>query len=333
MPSGTRAVKRRLTAYETEQIGQIAAWKSKPVNPIAELWNVVVLQAAKAATLFIPEALVRSAIELSYRAAQELSPPESISHQAGVNDLRELRKRPLEECDRLAQRVGAAARTLATVEGAATGLGGPLTTLIDVPLLFVSALRTIVRISQCYGYPADEPNDRFFNLGVLTIATAGSLATRLERLEQLRDLEQVLVEETQVEMIRSELLSFLFQLEVFEDIPGVGVISGAFLNQSFMQRIDVTARRVFQERWLRDNGKIREIAPASEPAKGLLTDWRGLIGRVAISACHHVGFAAALPVFAVASLGRNGASGNAGAGLAAGRMDAGSATAQGQGRK
>ncbi len=219
MPSGTRAVKKRLTAYETEQVGQIATWKSKPVNPIAEVWNVVVLQAAKAATFFIPGALVRSAIESSYRAAHRLSRPESIAHQAGVNDLRELREGRLEECDRLAQRVGAAARTLATVEGAATGLGGPLTTLIDVPLLFVSALRMIVRTGQCYGYPADEPNDRFFNLGVLTIATAGSLATRLERLEQLKDLEEVLVEETQVEMIRSELMSYLFQLEVFEEIP------------------------------------------------------------------------------------------------------------------
>ena len=94
-----------------------------------------------------------------------------------MKDVRELRKSPLEECDRLTHRVSFAARMLAAAEGAATGAGGAATTLIDVPLLFASALRTIIRIGQCYGYPGGEPRDRYFNLGVLTVATAGSVAT------------------------------------------------------------------------------------------------------------------------------------------------------------
>jgi EcsC protein family len=302
MRGGSVAVGTGLTAYEAEQIDGIAAWKSKPINPVAELWNLVALQAAKAATLLVPDALVRSAIELSYRAAQAVSPDESIARRAGVRDVSELRRKSLEECDQLAQQVGVAAQALATVEGAATGLGGPWTTLVDVPLLFVSALRTIVRTGQCYGYPAGEPSDRYFNLGVLTIATAGSLATRLERLDNLQDLEVLLVEETQVDMIRSELLSFLFQLEVFEGIPGIGVASGALLNWSFMQRVDVTARRVFQERWLNDNGKVREIAPAIKSARDLAPGWAGFAGRAAYSVCHHVAFAVSLPVFTVASV-------------------------------
>ena len=67
MAARTRSARKGLTAYEKEQVGQIAAWKSKPVNPVAELWNVVALQAAKLTTFLIPDALVRSAIELSYR--------------------------------------------------------------------------------------------------------------------------------------------------------------------------------------------------------------------------------------------------------------------------
>jgi EcsC protein family len=105
-----------------------------------------------------------------------------------------------------------------------------------------------------------------------------------------------------VDMIRSELLSFLFQLEAFEEIPGIGVVSGALLNWSFMQRVDVTARRVFQERWLKNNGKIREIAPVIQSTRDLAAGWSGLAGRAAYSACHDVAFAASLPVFAVASV-------------------------------
>ena len=32
--------------------------------------------------------------------------------------------------------------------------------------------------------------------------------------------------------ITSELLSFLFQLEIFEDEPGIGIVSGGLLNLS-----------------------------------------------------------------------------------------------------
>ena len=74
--------------------------------------------------------------------------------------------------------------------------------------------------------------------------------------------KNLIIEETQEEILGDELLSFLFQLEIFEEVPGVGAISGALLNLAFIRRIDVTARRVFQERWLQDDGKVVEIAPA-----------------------------------------------------------------------
>jgi EcsC protein family len=300
-PTRSRVANKALTAYEKQQIAEIAAWKSKPVNPLAELWNIVVLQAAKAVTFFVPEVLVRSAIELSYSAAHKLAPPRRVARQARVKDVRELRKRPLEECDGLSHRVSAAARTLAAAEGAATGAGGAATTLIDVPLLFASALRTIIRIGQCYGYPGGEARDRYFNLGVFTIATAGSVATRLERLDQLKDLEELLVEETQVDVIRSELLSFIFQLEVFEEVPGIGIVSGALLNLSFMHRVDVTARRVFQERWLKNNGKSRGIEPAVVSPREITGGLAALAGSAGYSACYCAAFGIALPLFAISS--------------------------------
>ena len=171
-----------------------------------------------------------------------------------------------------------------------------------MPLLFASSLRTIIRIGQCYGYPGGERRDRYFNLGVLTIATAGSVATRLERLDQLEDLEELLLEETQVDIIRSELLSFIFHLELFEEIPGIGIASGALLNLSFMHRVDVTARRVFQERWLKDNGKSWGIEPAVESPRDLAAGLAGITGRAGYLACYCAAFGIALPVFAFASL-------------------------------
>jgi hypothetical protein len=45
-------------------------------------------------------------------------------------------------------------------EGVATGLGGMWTTDLDVPLVFVLALRTIIKVGHCYGYTLDQPQDR-----------------------------------------------------------------------------------------------------------------------------------------------------------------------------
>ena len=72
----------------------------------------------------------------------------------------------------------------------------------------------------------------------------------MKRLDELHDLEDLLITETQEEIVSEELLSVLFQLEVFGGIPAIGAISGAALNLAFMRRVNNTVRRVFQERWL-----------------------------------------------------------------------------------
>jgi EcsC protein family len=305
MPTRIKAAKATLNKYEAEQVREIAAWKSLPPNLLSELWNTLALQPAKVVAMVIPDAIVRGAIELAYDASEVLAGRESIKRQAGVRDIVELRKKPLEECDRLAKQAGMTAQALAVAEGAATGAGGVLTTLLDVPILFVLGLRTILRISYCYGFPVETPKDRYFNLGVLTAATSGSLPTRRQRLGQLRDLENLLVEEIQVETVTQELLSILFQLELFEEVPGLGAASGALINLAFMRRLDVTARRIFQERWLVANGKTREITPAEAPAHHLAPGLAGLLGRTAYSGCYRLSFGLSLPVYTVAALLRS----------------------------
>jgi len=138
----------------------------------------------------------------------------------------------------------------------------------------------------------------------LITATSGTLETRHQRLEQLKQLEELLVEEAREDILSEEALSLLFQLEIFEEIPGLGALSGALLNLSLIRRVDGTARRVFQERWLRDNGKIRTIAPAVTHARHLASGWSGALGRAAHAGIYALGFGAALPVWYMALLFR-----------------------------
>jgi hypothetical protein len=293
-----------LTPYEAEQIRRIAAWKSEPPNPLSELWKRIALPAARAIERIIPDRVVRAAIMKSYDASELLADREDVRRRAGVRDLVELRQGPLERSDRLAIEVGSSAQALGAVEGAATGAGGILTTFLDVPLLFVLALRAIRKIAHCYGYPMVHHKDRHFALGVMAAALAGSLEVRRERIHRLRELEELLIEETQEEILTEEALSFLFQIELLGDIPGIGAISGAALNWLFMRRVDETARMVFQERWLRENGKVEHIEPAEAPARHLAGGWSGALRRATYAGGYSLGFGATLPVYAVASLFR-----------------------------
>ena len=303
MSTPTHAVHRsELTPYEAEQVRRIAAWKSEPPHSLGELWKRATLPAAHAIERAIPHRVVRAAITRAYDASEVLAGEEDVKRRARISDLADLRQGPLERCDRLAVAIGSAAEGLAAVEGAATGAGGLFTTFLDVPLLFVLGLRTIRKIGHCYGYPLARHQDRHFVLGVMTVAMAASLDIRRERIHRLRELEELLIEETQEDVLTEEALSVLFQLEIFGEIPGVGAISGGVLNWHYMRRVVETARMLFQERWMRDNDKLTYVDPAEVHPRHLASGWSGTLNRVAYSGCYGLGFGLALPVYAVASL-------------------------------
>jgi len=163
-------------------------------------------------------------------------------------------------------------------------------------------LRTIIRIGYCYGYPLDRKTDRAYVLGVLVAALANTRERKQHLLARLREIEDLLLEEAQENLVTEEAASLLFQLEIFEEVPGVGAISGAALNFSTLWRVDRAARHVFQERWLHDQRNVRRIEPAPDvgvvPAAG---DWAGVLGRALYSGTYYASFGATFPLYAVAA--------------------------------
>ena len=284
-----------LTDYQRSQVEQIAAWKSLPPDPLTELWSIIARPLARLVGALTPDRLVEIAIEKADDLAALVAGQDDIKRRMGVDSLEELRQHSLEDCDRMAGQTGFGAQLLATVEGAATGAGGVWTTLLDVPLLIVLALRTIRKIGHCYGYPLDDERGRKTVLGILLAGMSGSLQTRRERLGRLRELEDLVVAQSEEEVVVQEVLSLLFQLEIFEEIPGIGAITGALLNVTFMKRIDIAARRIFQEKRLMDSGKVREIEPAFAPDHVLAEGLTGALGGAACSGMYAAGFAVALP--------------------------------------
>ncbi len=299
---------RQLTEYETRQVEKIAAWKSSHPNPFAELFRRAAQPIANVVEAIIPDQVALQAIEMAYKATDRTATLRAMRLQAGVSDITELRHKPLELCDRLSRRVGTFAQGVATLEGALTGAGGIWTTLLDVPLLFTLSLRTIIQVGHCYGYRLDQPTDKAWVLGAFAVALSGTLEKRHELTVRLREIEDLMLEETQEQVVVEEIASLLTQIEVFEDIPVFGAATGALLNLTVAHRTDLTARHLFQERWLRDNGKVDMIQPA--PAAAHIPShhgWSGAFARAGCATVRGLSFGVAYPIYLVAGvLGTNG---------------------------
>jgi len=285
-----------LSRYESRQVDEIAAWKAEFPHPLAELFRRTMQPLASAVEFLIPDRLARAAVETAYRTADRLANPTEIERDAGVADLRELKDQPLELCDGLATGVGAAAQAAAATEGLLTGAGGVWTTLLDVPLLFVLCLRTIIKIGRCYGYPLDRPADEAWVLGALAVALSSTPERRADLMKRLREIEDLLIEETEEQVLIEEAASLLTQIELFADVPVVGAAAGALLNLSAARRTSITARRLFQERWLKDHGLVESIEPlVTQGAGALAHGWSGALARAAVGIAYGAGFCTAFP--------------------------------------
>ena len=294
-----------LTQYESAQVGEIAAWKSEHPNPFAELFRRAAQPVADLVEYVLPDRFALAALEAGYRGAMRSSRPADILNKVGVDTVASIRNLSLETCDGLARGVGSASQGLAALEGVATGAGGIFTTLLDVPIMYTLCVRTIIRTGYCYGYNLDTPADKTWVLGAVAVALSSTNEKRVDRLIRLREMEDLLLEELQEQIVIEELASLLVQIEILADIPAFGAVSGGLLNLSIARRIDEAARRLFQERWLRDRGKVSEIAPA--PRTGRMPGhhgWSGALARAGYHAAYGIGFGLSFPVYlAGASLG------------------------------
>jgi len=219
---------------------------------------------SRLAARVVPQGAIRALVAKAEAMSEKLGGPAEIAHMAGVPDIRELRDRAFEECDSLAVTISTPAQRQAMIEGAIAGLGGLVTETLNIPVLLTAALRAIYRIGYCYGYPLDTEIDRIVVLAILELSTADEPARRQALFQQLKNLGtpaangQTPAKPVSLDGVEEDLLQDL----AFGAVPILGDLTWIVLDHDFIRRVDITARRIFQERWLKDHGKLDEIHPA-----------------------------------------------------------------------
>jgi hypothetical protein len=290
-----------LTAYEARQADEIAAWKSERPSRLMAAFRGIGRPLSRLLARAVPATTVRSLAVKAEAMSKSVIGPPAIARYARPNDLGEPRSWTLAQCDALAATISGSAERRAILEGALAGLGGIVTATLNVPILLAATQRSIFRIGHCYGFPLDSESDRLFVLGILELSTADDPARRQAIHEEIRELVTSSPNGKTINL--DGLEQILLQDLAIGAVPLLGDITWIPMNYDIVRRVDITARRVFQERWLRDRGKVTEIFPAPESGRrSSLQGGIGLVAQLCYAGSYGIAFGVAIPL-AVAAWG------------------------------
>ena len=171
-------------------------------------------------------------------------------------------------------------REVVTSESLLANVGGLATELLEIPEEVLLALCSVHRVAACYGYKLDGPRDEALILAVVGLSLVDEPEDRLKAWAQIRFLEDGgLSQEDQERLVGtlgrklkdevyddlvSDIVATLVEEKAGEGIPILGAAVGVIMDNAFIHGVEETARRTFQERWLREKGKV-DVIPPAEP--------------------------------------------------------------------
>jgi EcsC protein family len=284
-----------LTDYEARQADEIAAWKSERPSRLMAAFRGIGRPISRLLARAVPETTVRALAVKAEAMSKSLIGPPEISLDRGQKEPSETLFWSLAECDALAITISGSAERRAILEGAIAGLGGIVTATLNVPILLAATQRSIFRIGRCYGFPLDGESDRLFVLGILELSTADHPARRQAIHEEIRDLVTSVPNGKAINL--DGLEQVLLQDLAIGAVPLLGDITWIPMNYDIVRRVDITARRVFQERWLSDRGKVTEVVPAHESGRrSSLQGAFGLVGQLCYAGIYGIAFGVTVPL-------------------------------------
>lgn len=143
----------------------------------------------------------------------------------------------------------------AAVEGAVTGVGGILWGLSDFPLWLSLKMKMLFEVAVKYGVDTNDYKERLFILYIFQL-TFSSKKNRLEVYKVIANWEQ------HVDQLPDDIHEFdwrTFQLEyrdyidlakLFQMIPGIGAVIGAYVNHRLTKKLGVNAMNAYRIRLL-----------------------------------------------------------------------------------
>jgi hypothetical protein len=307
-----------LTPYEAGQVERIAAWKARRPGVLQRTADALKRPFDSLFERLIPADKARKMLSRLHRAADWNHGRSHVLRAVGIDDIDGLRRGPLNRCDALVRKVEDLGREAITAESLLANVGGVATELLELPGELMLALQAVHWVAACYGYRLGCPGDETLVLAIIGLSLLDEPDQRQRARRLIRELEegkstkedeqeisaiaQARLDDEMGDTLVEEIGTTVAEEKVSEGIPIVGATFGLVLDNAFIHGVEEAANFTFQERWLRDHGKVDEIAPAEAPEQT-----NGSIGasltQAAYSTSYAVSFGLVFPAALIAQAG------------------------------
>lgn len=175
---------------------------------------------------------------------------------------RPVQKTPeLESADQEAKELFALYQKIAVAEGAGTGAGGIMLSMVDFPALIAIKMKFLFEMAHVYGYDTRHFSERVFILKVFQMTFSGP-ENRIRLLDSIKRWH-IEKEQWQSEAEYSKNMDWeTFQIEyrdamdfrkMLQMVPGIGAIAGAWANYSILEELRESAMNAYRLRRLHDD--------------------------------------------------------------------------------
>ena len=187
----------------------------------------------------------------------------------------------LEEIDKTVGFLAAKYKSLAGLEGGATGAAGVAGILIDVPALVTLNLRAVGEYATYYGFDVTSQQERLWVMNVLGYASSPNDLSKQHALAQLvliaqdvarRRAWEVLEEHAFVQILQQIAKAVgirLTKAKLAQVIPAVGAAVGAGFNAYYTSRVCDAAYYLYRERFLAEKYGDHVIEATVQPAASI----------------------------------------------------------------
>ncbi len=265
-----------LTQYEANELQKIRDWRDPAkAGFLAKVTHVVnrPFEIAGDAVMKIPgvEAVISTSvgglIGLLNDGAQWSVRPEAVYSEyrgngLAVNKREDILALGLEGVDKNIGFLAAKYKTLAAVEGAATGVAGIPGIPVDIVALVGMNLRAIGEYATYCGFDVNNQNERLYAMHVLGLASSPTDASKQAAMAQLIKIAtEVAKRKTWKELERHAFVKLVQQLakalgvrltkaKLAQIVPATGALIGSGFNAYYTSKVCTAANFLYRERFL-----------------------------------------------------------------------------------
>lgn len=166
----------------------------------------------------------------------------------------------LELADQEAKQLFSLYQKIATAEGAGTGAGGIVLSIVDFPALIAIKMKFLFELAHVYGYDTKQFSERVFILKVFQMAFSGA-EQRAKLLHSIKcwDTEKELFfseaeysKNMDWETFQKEYRDSIDFRKMLQMVPGIGAVAGAWANYTILEELGEAAMNAYRLRRLNE---------------------------------------------------------------------------------